>query len=304
MLRVRSQHSLDSKCPKHLLEYCYTHSPRNIFFVSFNILTLIVYYAPLRELLASPLLSEIYSHIILIPFISGYIIFLRRKTILGDVKYALPPGFILMGIGATLYLIGTNQGPRLSQDEYLALVTFSAVIFWIGGFIFCYGIQAFRNAAFPLLFLVFTIPLPSLATEKIIHLLQSASAEVSYLFFKMMRVPVFREGFVFHLPGVSIEVAELCSGIRSSLALLISTVLTGHLVLRTGWGKVLLMLSIFPIAVLKNGVRIVTLSLLGAYVDERFLTQGLLHSRGGILFFLLALAIMALVAWLLKQVEE
>ena len=121
--------------------------------------------------------------------------------------------------------------------------------------------------------------------DKIIFLLQSASAEVSYVYFKLIGIPIYREGFVFHLPGVSVEVAKECSGIRSSIALFITSILAGHLFLKTGWKKGILAVSIIPIAILKNGVRIVTLSLLGAYVDISFLTDSLLHKKGGILLF-------------------
>jgi len=53
----------------------------------------------------------------------------------------------------------------------------------------------------------------------------------------------------------------------------------------------------------KNGIRIVTLSLLSIYVDPSFLT-GNLHHQGGILFFLLALGILLPLLWLLQQHER
>ena len=98
-------------------------------------------------------------------------------------------------------------------------------------------------------------------------------------------------------PRLSVEVAKECSGIRSSLALFITSVIAGHMLLKTGWKKAILSLSIFPITVMKNAARIVTLSLLGAYVDERFITQSLLHRRSGLPFFVMALALFVPVLW-------
>ncbi|MGA9484184.1 MAG: archaeosortase/exosortase family protein, partial [Candidatus Acidiferrales bacterium] len=46
-----------------------------------------------------------------------------------------------------------------------------------------------------------------------------------------------------------------------------------------------------PVAILKNGIRITTLTLLSIYVDPGFLT-GNLHHEGGFVFFFLALAIL------------
>src|SRR5207244_11592806 len=107
----------------------------------------------------------------------------------------------------------------------------------------------------------------------------------------------------FALPGVTIEVAKECSGIRSSLALLVTSLLAGHLFLRSGWRKSVLVLAILPLLVVKNGIRIVTLSLLSIYVDPGFLT-GSLHHEGGIIFFLLALILLAPVLWFLQRLKR
>ena len=109
--------------------------------------------------------------------------------------------------------------------------------------------------------------------------------------------------FFLLLPGVTIEVAKECSGIRSSMALFITCVFAAHLFLRTPWKKLILVLLSIPLALLKNGVRIVTLTLLSIYVDPSFLT-GRLHKQGGFIFFLLALAMLAPVLKLLEKSEH
>ena len=102
---------------------------------------------------------------------------------------------------------------------------------------------------------------------------------------------------------MSIQVAKECSGIRSSLGLFITGILAGHLFLRTGWKKFILILFIYPITVLKNGIRIVTLSSLAVYVDERFITQSFLHRSGGFLFYIPALFLLGIVLWWLRKTE-
>ncbi len=88
-----------------------------------------------------------------------------------------------------------------------------------------------------------------------------------------------------------IEVAKQCSGIRSSLILFITTLLMGQFALRSAWRKLLLILCVVPILIFKNAARIVALSLLSIYVDRGFL-HGWLHTSGGILFYMLGLAIL------------
>ena len=278
--------------------------PRNILFLFFNLITFIIFYTPLKALIALSLSSDdLYSHIIIIPLISGYFIYLKRKEIASNIRYSLNAGIILITIGLILYLIGVNQKGVLNQNDYLSLTIFSLVVSWIGGFILFYGVQAFREAIFPILLLIFMIPVPGLIIDTIIFLLQKGSTEVAYAFLRLTGIPVFREGFLFHLPGISIEVAKECSGIRSSIGLLITSLMAGHLFLKTGWRKSILSLSVFPIAIVKNGLRIVTLSLLAVYVDERILSSAL-HHKGGIVFFIPSLFFLWLILSVLRKSEK
>ena len=106
------------------------------------------------------------------------------------------------------------------------------------------------------------------------------------------------------MPGFDAEVAEECGGIRSSIVLFIVSVLTGHLYLRTFPRKMILALAVFPIAILKNAVRITILIYLAAYVDKAFITNSWMHQSGGIPFFVLALLLMVPVVVLLKKSEK
>jgi len=136
----------------------------------------------------------------------------------------------------------------------------------------------------------------------VIEFLKNGSAEAVAGLLSLMRIPYSRDGFVFALPGVTIEITDDCSGIRSSIALTLTALIAGHLMLNTSWKKLVLMVVIVPIAVLKNAIRIVSLSLLAGYVDPDFL-EGRLHHEGGIVFFLLAIAMIFPLFTLLRNSE-
>ena len=278
--------------------------PRNIYFLFFNFILLLSFYFPLKKLVTLSFTEELYSHILVIPIISGYLIYQKRKVISLHAGYSFIFGSILISIGIILYLIGLNQGGILNHNDHLSLLVFSAIISWIGGFILIYGVQAFQKAAFPILLLLFMVPIPSLIIEEIIFFLQKGSSEATYVLFKLTGVSFYREGFFFYLPGITIEVAKECSGIRSSLSLFITSLLMGHMLLKTGWKRIILTLFIIPITIFKNGLRIVILSLLAVYVDETFLTDSRLHSNGGILFFMMALSLLGIVLWVLRRSEK
>ncbi|GBD97707.1 transmembrane exosortase [bacterium BMS3Abin06] len=277
---------------------------RNILFLLFNIITIVIFYVPLRDLFSLSLHEATYSHIMLIPLISGYFIYLERKIIFSVTKYSFIVGSIFMLIGITLYQFGKIQSDIFNQNDYLSIMTLASILFWFGGFVVFYGIQSFRNMRFPFLFLIFMVPIPAFILDRVIIFLQKGSAELSYRIFNITGVAPMRDGFTFHFPSLSIEVAEQCSGIRSSIALFITSVIAGHFFLKTNWRKTVLCLIVFPVAVFKNAVRIVTITMLSIYVDESFLTNSLLHKKGGILFFILALFVMAPVLWLLRKSEK
>jgi exosortase len=278
---------------------------RNLLFLCFNIIVVIIFYTPLKELVTLSLLYKPdYSHVVLIPFVSAYFVYVKRQEVFSNVEYSFNIGSLLILAGFLLSGIGWSKKMMFHQNDYLSLMTFTALIIWIGGFILFYGIPAFKNARFPLLFLVFMIPIPSVMLDNIVKLLIKGTTEVTYLLFQLTGVPFLREEYVFHFSEMSVEIADECSGIRSSIALFITSILAGHLFLKNIGRKTALSLSIFPITVFKNAVRIVTLTLLSVYVDKSFLTNSFLHRRGGIFFFILAVLLLLSVLWLLKKGEH
>lgn len=188
--------------------------------------------------------------------------------------------------------------------DNFSLAILSFVMMCWGAFLFCYGMQAFRTASFGLGLMTFMIPFPSFFLDAIVGFLQRGSADTVELLFSALGIPVLREGFIFDLSNFTILVAEECSGIRSALALFITSLVAGHLFLRSTWGKIGLMFVVIPLAIVKNAIRIVGLALLANYVDPSFITDSILHRKGGIPLFLLSLVFLFSVVWLFRQLEK
>ncbi len=276
---------------------------RSLLFGIFALIAIMMALVPLSELLWSALRKEYYSHIPLIPVISLFFLYQKRKVIISNQEYGRRPGLVLILLGLSLYFWGISWKGYLRTNDVVSLLTFSSFLFFTGSFIFCYGLRAFRLALFPILFLLFTVPIPEEFLDRLIYSLQVGSTEFTHLLFWMFGIPFVRDGFVFQLPGMSIEVAKQCSGIRSTLALVITSVVAGELFLKTRWKKLVLVLCTFPITMFKNGLRIAVLSLLGVYVDPRILGSEL-HRSGGIPFFVLALIFMAPILFVLMRSEK
>jgi exosortase len=236
--------------------------------------------------------DETASHILLVPFVTLALMFQRRQFIFAAVASAPVSGAAAIAAGVALLGVGAVTGGVHGGGASLSVMVAGIVVSWVGGLLMLCGAETIRRALFPLLFLGFAIPIPPSILAAATHVLKTGSAEAVAYLFTLTNTPYHREGFLFSLPTFVVEVADECSGIRSSIALLLTSLLAGHMFLESGWKKAVVAAAVVPLAVLKNGVRIVTLSLLAEHVDPSFLT-GRLHHEGGIVFYLFTLAVLA-----------
>jgi exosortase len=265
---------------------------------------ILLFAVPLAGLFRAAYRDDTFSYIVFIPLVSLYLLYEDRKRIFGAVAGSPIPGAVLSSLGVILFLAARKEpvGPSVPVESF-ALYALSAVLFFEGIIGLLAAAAALWTARFPLLFLFFMIPIPEVILGPIVRFLQWGSAEVSYWVIRSVGVPIFRDGFLFTLPGLTIEVAEQCSGIRSGISLFLVGILAGHIFLKSGWRKLALAVAVVPITIAKNGLRIVTLSLIGAYVDRQVLS-GPLHKAGGIPFFGVALVMLAIVLWVLRREES
>jgi exosortase len=238
------------------------------------------------------------------PFVIAYFLIRDRKNIFAEIGFSLYSGTALAIIGLGIGRIGTIYKSDLVQNDYLCLMTLSAVTCFIGSFLIVYGKRVFRKALFPLSLLIFFLPVPSLIMDPLIKFLITASAQTTEWIFSVLDVPYLREGFVFNLRGIAIEIVEGCSGIRSVLVLFIFSIICGYLFLKSSWRKSILTLTIFPISIFNNALRISILSLLASYVDSSWITEGWMHDLGGKPAFMLGLICLISVLWLLRRSEK
>lgn len=262
----------------------------SLLFAIFGIFVLPFFGQSLENLLTLSLRDDRYSHIAVIPFISAFLIYLQRKRIFANVQYSASCGLPLLAGGIALFCV-TQIHPFAKSTDELAIVMLAIMTVFAGGFALCYGAAPLRAAAFPILLLLLMIPIPTVVLDEVVLGLQKGSAVMTYALLKLLGVPVLWQRFKFLLPGVEIEIASECSGIRSSLALFITSIVVGYVFLQSVWKKAFFSFFTVPVVIFKNAVRIVTISCLGVYVDPSFF-HGKLHRYGGLPFSLVSLAIL------------
>ena len=273
---------------------------RQQLFAVLCLLAILLLWAPLKALVGLSLQDERYTYILLVPIMSAAFIYLEKERIFGDSRYCPRVGVPLLFLGLFVFSLSRT---RLSSFDNVTVAAGALVLLWIGAFTLCYGVGSFKKACFPFLFLFLVVPIPSMALDRAVSALQAGSAELSYILFRLAGVPVLRNGMVMSLPGIDIEVAPQCSGIRSTMALVMAGAMVSRVLLRTSWARISAILCIGPIGIFRNAVRIVGISLLGVYVDRSFLF-GNLHRRGGLLFALVGFAVLIPLVWLLRRWER
>ena len=261
---------------------------------------------PLCQLVKLAWHSDLFSHILLIPFISAYLVSLKRHDLALESPTARGWAAIPLLLGAGLlaaYAWAARAGWKPKPDDYLALMTLSFLLFlWAGGFLFL-GLQTVRRVAFPAAFLIFIVPFPVVVRQGIESFFQHGSATAADLLFRASGMPFLRQDTVFHLPGFSLQVAPECSGIHSSLVLFITSWLAGYLFLKSPWRRAVLALAVIPLALARNGFRIVTIGQLCVHIGPHMIDSPI-HHHGGPLFFALSLIPFFLLLHLLRRSES
>ena len=260
-----------------------------------------LWFRPLLDTFALAAGDERYTHIILIlPLTAALILRAWKDRTAASQVCAPASGILLLSL---LIMLIARLGTAKGSDIGLAIAMGALVLWWIASFVLSFGLPAFRSFRFPLLFLFWMVPLPKIALDPIVEGLQRGSILAAQLLFSSFRVPVSQQGITLFIPGLDIDVTPDCSSIRSSLMLLVTTMLLAHVLLRSPWRKALVIAIAVPLSVAKNGLRIFAIGMLSTHVDRGFLT-GHLHRQGGIVFFLIALAIVSLVLWILRRGER
>lgn len=249
--------------------------------------------------------QDLYSHVFLIPPISGYLLYTLRDRMGKRLDWSPVEAMLLLipVIFMTLLFDGFDAGVSWQTNDMLALQMVLFVTTLLAGVFLFLGAGTVRVFAFPLLFLYFIVPIPLLLQYVLNTALQYASAEVTHALFTISGTPFFRDGLTFALPNLTISVAPECSGIRSTLVLFITSLVAGYLLLRSNRNRTMMVLSVLPIAAVRNGLRIVTISLLTVKVDPRAI-ESALHTRGGPPFFVLSLVPLFALAVLLRRAER
>lgn len=256
----------------------------------------ILYYRVFGALFDQWIHDPNYSHGFLVPLFSAWVVWKNWKKIIQAPRAPHWTGLVVSAGAMAILCLGV-----LGAENFLARTSF---LFLLAGLIvYFFGWAVFRAVLFPWGILFLAIPIPVIVLNKIAFPLQFLASRLASAMLALFGVPVLREGNVIHLPSLTLDVVEACSGLRSLVSLITLAVFYGYLFEPRLGRRIFLILSAIPIAVFANGFRIMGSGMLGEYISPT-LAEGFFHSFSGWLIFVLSLLLLFFLRSLLGLLDR
>lgn len=238
-----------------------------------------------------------YGHGFLVPLLSAFLIWQRRDKLRAIAVRPSPWGMVIV-LGALGMLVLGSLGAELSLARLSLLGTICGlIVYFAGGAIL-------RAIAFPMAFLLFAIPIPTVVYNEIVFPLQFVASRFATKILETLNLfPIMREGNVLVLPGMHLEVVEACSGIRSLMSLLALAAGYGYLVERSVPVRWFLIIAMVPLAIISNGTRVMITALMANYIGPRA-AEGFMHEFSGWVIFVVATILFLLLHRLITMIRK
>jgi len=228
-----------------------------------------------------------WSQGMLLPPLAFYIAWTQRSHILGCAATPDRRGLLLTACACITYVLG-----RLASEFFLT--RFSFVVLLAGLVWTFWGLGRLRRLLLPLLLLASMVPLPSVLYNSLAGPLQLLASEGATRIAQSVGVSVFRDGNIIQLAGVTLGVAEACSGLNALSALIVGSLLLGYLFC-SGWiARIALIILSVPLAIGVNVIRVAGTAILADY--NREFAMGFYHAFSGWLVFVAGLGLLYLTA--------
>jgi exosortase B len=227
--------------------------------------------------------DEAYQHGILVAAVFWWLAWRKRETLLALPQDGRPvAGGAVLAFGLSMYFVGRSQNlPLFEVSAHIPLFTGVLLLAW--------GPAALRALWFPIVFLLFMVPLPGFVLVAMTSTLKQHVSVAAESLLYHAGYPIARDGVTISIGPYRMLVADACSGLNSIFSLAALGVLYMHLTFRAGWVRsAALLAAIVPIAFVANVARVITLILITYHFGDEA-GQGFMHNTSGVLLFIVAL---------------
>lgn len=236
------------------------------------------------------------SHGFLVPIISLYFIWEKRLSLKQITISTSSWGAVLLIVSLLGYVLSFAGDIAF----FYRIMMISSLI---GLVLFNFGKEMTNALLFPLLFLLFMIPIPLSVIETISIPLQLFASTVSFHLIGLFSIPVLQEGNMLYFAETQLEVAQACSGLRSITALTMLSTVFVYISSKGLINKIFLLASSIPIALIANVIRVAGTGVLAHFFGGE-VAKGFLHDFSGMVVFIFGLSVLYLEYCLLNKINS
>ena len=253
----------------------------------FGVLLILCYGPILYRLVLNWAQDEDMGHGFFVPILAGYIAW-KRRDVLAKIPRVPNTWGLLLVIFAGLQALAATLGAELFTARLAFVFALTGTVLFLG------GTRWVKALLFPLLLLLFMIPIPQIIYARLTLNLQFLASQMAESLISLMGIPVIRSGNILELPPHQIlNVVEACSGIRSLISLSVLSLVYAYFTDKRIWMRWALLVATVPIAIAANAMRIAVTGLLSQINPE--LAQGTFHEIEGYLVFVVSLGALVVV---------
>ncbi len=276
-----------------------SRTKKGIFLSLIGLLIVCLYFKTFISLFATWRQSDYYSHAFLIPIVSAFLVWHKRKELRNLPFEGSFLGLGLVLLGLLLLFIGT-------YGDVLFLRALSFVVLLAGVILHLFGKKVMRLLRFPILFLIFMAPAISVL-EAVSLRLQLLAASFASLMLGLVGMPVVLDGLTIQIKKFTLTVEMPCSGLSSLLSMSALAFLYVHLLSGLNGENEIkfkrarqaaVLFSVVPIVLLANCFRIAVVVVVGHYFGENA-ASGFFHFGSGLLIFFITLGLLIMVGYAL-----
>jgi exosortase A len=228
---------------------------------------------------------DTYSHILLVPPIIAWLVWIRRDELARVGAAAWWPGLAWLVLGLVLWLVGRNLDINTIGQG-------GAVVAMQGAVLALFGLRAALILAFPLIYGFVLVPIGG----EIIPQLQMITAQIASALTRLSGIEMVAQGIHIDTPAGLFIVAEDCAGVKFLIAMLALGLLVAHTCF-TSWNRrAWFLLACVVVPMIANGIRAWATIFLAQYVGAEA-AGGFDHLVYGWLFFGIIIALVLGVAW-------
>ncbi len=241
---------------------------------------------------------EDWGHAYIVPLVSAFYIWQRRKEIVGSFSRVFWPGLLVIALAIVTYLYFVFAFPNHMFQGFALVLGVAGIVMLLS------GTRGFGVLFFPVAYLALGVTISEQVMNQLTWPLQQLAAAGGHMLLNLLQVDATRISNVITVYAsdgseIPLNVEEACSGMRMVIAFVALGAAVAFISCRFWWQRIALLLLTVPVALVMNIVRVAALGVAGLIDPD--LAGGDSHTVIGTILLLPSLGVFMGFVWLLNR---